>query len=334
MKPKIMAKGDGGKKGPRKGTSSGPNQDNSRPELKPKPGESDESSLATEASANPQPLEGQNSTGSDGNANKDENLPSDPANSLSPKTKPESLDRAKLSSSVPHVVEETKGKQKAKKKQDKVNKKSKENKTGNILKKKGNEKKRKQQQIALDKPNEDTSSTVANQNETTNTAAPISNTSQPDNVVKSKLLVDELKIFQNHSLINQQDPIHNSQIQLNQLDDTKAGQPGRGNGQARSNVMTVLDRENEDNSTSINNNLSNFCDYDENFSTVKKGVLWEHRNYDRLSSKIFGRWKKRYFILTTDYLVCFKRSVPKVGQSEMGKFLYKVSIALSHLSAI
>lgn len=60
-------------------------------------------------------------------------------------------------------------------------------------------------------------------------------------------------------------------------------------------------------------------------STSKKGVLWQQQNYDKFHQRLFSRWKKRYFILTTDYLVCFKRSTSKVGRSEMGKFLYKVS---------
>lgn len=59
--------------------------------------------------------------------------------------------------------------------------------------------------------------------------------------------------------------------------------------------------------------------------TVKKGVLWQQQIFDRFHLRLFSRWKKRYFILTTDYLVCFKRSSSKVGRSEMGEFLYKVS---------
>lgn len=70
---------------------------------------------------------------------------------------------------------------------------------------------------------------------------------------------------------------------------------------------------------------SDGCNDDYDFTTIKKGVLWVHQNYDRLSSKIFTRWKKRYFILTADYFVCFKRSQSKVGHSEMGCFIYKVS---------
>lgn len=71
--------------------------------------------------------------------------------------------------------------------------------------------------------------------------------------------------------------------------------------------------------TSMMKSTANSDDNSENVSTIKKGVLWQHQQ------GLFNRWKKRYFILTTDYLVCFKRSTPKVGRSEMGKFLYKVS---------
>lgn len=64
-------------------------------------------------------------------------------------------------------------------------------------------------------------------------------------------------------------------------------------------------------------------------STVKKGVLWQQQQFEKFHQRIFSRWKKRYFILTTDYLVCFKRSPSKVGHSKMGKFLYKVSSYIS-----
>jgi hypothetical protein len=35
------------------------------------------------------------------------------------------------------------------------------------------------------------------------------------------------------------------------------------------------------------------------------------------------RWKERYFVLTTDYLQCFKKGTSRI--SEMGPFLYKVT---------
>lgn len=164
--------------------------------------------------------------------------------------------------------------------------------------------------------------------------------------------VDELKIFQNHNLINQLDPIYNLQLQLNQIkenDDTKtktkkdattqligfneASSQGLimhqiPNGDSK-NIFYKSNHHHLSESGKINQNNSSapvtFFECNENTSTIKKGVLFEHQNYDRLSSKLFGRWKKRYFILTTDYLVSFKRSIPKVGQSEMGRFLYKVS---------
>ena len=53
-------------------------------------------------------------------------------------------------------------------------------------------------------------------------------------------------------------------------------------------------------------------------STVKKGLLWQQRD------KLFSQWKERYFILTTDYLQCFKKGSSKV--TEMGEFIFKVSI--------
>lgn len=54
--------------------------------------------------------------------------------------------------------------------------------------------------------------------------------------------------------------------------------------------------------------------------TLKKGTLWQQKD------KFFSRWKERFFILTSDYLACFKKA-SKIGISEMGGFLYKVSLA-------
>ncbi|GFG35982.1 hypothetical protein Cfor_03565, partial [Coptotermes formosanus] len=52
---------------------------------------------------------------------------------------------------------------------------------------------------------------------------------------------------------------------------------------------------------------------------IKKGLLWQHRD------RMFSRWKERYFILTRDYLHCFKRaSGSGSGKiSEMGQFIFK-----------
>lgn len=82
---------------------------------------------------------------------------------------------------------------------------------------------------------------------------------------------------------------------------------------------------NQFNDSNVQEFVDATCDSGENMFTVKKGVLWQQQSYDKFHQRIFSRWKKRYFILTTDYLVCFKRISPKVGRSEMGKFLYKVS---------
>lgn len=55
---------------------------------------------------------------------------------------------------------------------------------------------------------------------------------------------------------------------------------------------------------------------------IKKGLLWQHRD------RMFSRWKERYFILTRDYLHCFKRaSGSGSGKiSEMGQFIFKVKL--------
>ena len=58
-------------------------------------------------------------------------------------------------------------------------------------------------------------------------------------------------------------------------------------------------------------------------STVLKGVLWQQRD------KVFSRWKERYFVLTADYLQCFKKSSPSVmhsAASEMGRFIFKLKL--------
>lgn len=57
-------------------------------------------------------------------------------------------------------------------------------------------------------------------------------------------------------------------------------------------------------------------------SAVKKGLLWEQQQ----NRFFFNRWKERFFILTTDYLTCFKKGSKKVGMSEMGSFVYKVCL--------
>ena len=54
--------------------------------------------------------------------------------------------------------------------------------------------------------------------------------------------------------------------------------------------------------------------------TLRKGLLWQQRD------KIFSRWKERFFVLTPDYLNCFKRGTSRM--SEMGEFLFKVRWAL------
>ena len=52
-------------------------------------------------------------------------------------------------------------------------------------------------------------------------------------------------------------------------------------------------------------------------STVRKGLLWQQKD------KIFSQWKERYFILTSDYLQCFKKGTSRI--TEMGEFIFKVS---------
>ncbi|KAK7580419.1 hypothetical protein V9T40_001048 [Parthenolecanium corni] len=53
---------------------------------------------------------------------------------------------------------------------------------------------------------------------------------------------------------------------------------------------------------------------------LKKGLLWQQRE------RLFSRWKERYFILTRDYLHCFKRSSSSEKISNMGQFIFKVKL--------
>jgi hypothetical protein len=49
---------------------------------------------------------------------------------------------------------------------------------------------------------------------------------------------------------------------------------------------------------------------------INRGLLWQQKD------KFFSRWKERFFILTEDYLQCFKKENSRI--SEMGTFLFKV----------
>lgn len=53
-------------------------------------------------------------------------------------------------------------------------------------------------------------------------------------------------------------------------------------------------------------------------TTTKKGILWQQRD------KIFARWKERFFVLTKDYLQCFKKGTSRL--TEMGGFIYGIRL--------
>ncbi|XP_037813425.1 probable serine/threonine-protein kinase DDB_G0278665 isoform X3 [Lucilia sericata] len=55
---------------------------------------------------------------------------------------------------------------------------------------------------------------------------------------------------------------------------------------------------------------------------IKRGLLWQQRD------RLFSRWKERYFILTRDYLHCFKRASGSANDraSDMGQFIFKVKL--------
>jgi len=52
-------------------------------------------------------------------------------------------------------------------------------------------------------------------------------------------------------------------------------------------------------------------------AAIRKGLLWQQRD------RLFSRWKERFFVLTADYLQCFRRAgTTKI--TEMGAFVFKV----------
>ncbi|XP_049828635.1 uncharacterized protein LOC126267425 [Schistocerca gregaria] len=53
---------------------------------------------------------------------------------------------------------------------------------------------------------------------------------------------------------------------------------------------------------------------------LKRGVLWQQRD------RLFSRWKERYFVLTRDYLHCFKRASTPGRISDMGQFIFKLKL--------
>lgn len=63
---------------------------------------------------------------------------------------------------------------------------------------------------------------------------------------------------------------------------------------------------------------------------IKRGLLWQQRD------RLFSRWKERYFVLTRDYLHCFKRASGSANDriSDMGQFIFKVSYStlFSHIA--
>ncbi|KAH9360444.1 hypothetical protein HPB48_013419 [Haemaphysalis longicornis] len=53
---------------------------------------------------------------------------------------------------------------------------------------------------------------------------------------------------------------------------------------------------------------------------VKKDLMWQKRD------TFFSRWEERFFVLTKDYLACFKKD-SKIGTPKMGRLLRKVNLA-------
>ena len=87
--------------------------------------------------------------------------------------------------------------------------------------------------------------------------------------------------------------------------------------QAENNRMKEPETMTIDSSTKNETPLNNAND-----STMKKGLLWQMKD----GSFFFNRWKERYFILTQDYLTCFKK---KASLSRRKKRMMLGSMALS-----
>ena len=56
-----------------------------------------------------------------------------------------------------------------------------------------------------------------------------------------------------------------------------------------------------------------------NSTTLMKGVLWQQRE------KRFSRWKERFFVISNDYLQCYRKGTSKI--SEMGGFIYRIRLS-------
>lgn len=76
-----------------------------------------------------------------------------------------------------------------------------------------------------------------------------------------------------------------------------------------------------ENAASIDD-LTNGEGEDKTATPLRKGLLWQQRD------KLFSQWKERYFILTPDYLQCFKKGSSKITEI-MGEFIFKVRSKLS-----
>ncbi|XP_059220205.1 uncharacterized protein LOC106095360 isoform X5 [Stomoxys calcitrans] len=101
-------------------------------------------------------------------------------------------------------------------------------------------------------------------------------------------------------------------------------QPGSMNGSCGSNINTLnrddsLERSILDPKQSL---LAGRIPVASMTGPIKRGLLWQQRD------RLFSRWKERYFVLTRDYLHCFKRASGSANEraSDMGQFIFKVKL--------
>lgn len=86
----------------------------------------------------------------------------------------------------------------------------------------------------------------------------------------------------------------------------------------KAGVMNQTDDDDLDDSDLCQEDSGDLSLEKRNTSTIKKGLLWQQRD------KFFSQWKERYFILTSDYLQCFKKGTSRI--TEMGEFIYKIKL--------
>ena len=104
--------------------------------------------------------------------------------------------------------------------------------------------------------------------------------------------------------------LFSGELARSQEDVSRAIIPGEGNGMS---PRVLHDNSHNNGGQSDDQEVS--IDHS---STLRKGLLWQQRD------KLFSSWKERYFILTQDFLQCFKKETSRI--TDMGGFLFKIKL--------